>query len=57
MRLAEMRQSLRIIEQCINRMPAGEVAIDDMKISPPRRKTMIVRSFTTSNYNKYIYLF
>lgn len=41
-RLEEMRQSLRIIEQCINKMPAGEIAVDDMKISPPRRKTMIV---------------
>ena len=25
MRLAEMRQSLRIIEQCLNQMPAGDV--------------------------------
>mgnify|MGYP002049419843 FL=1 len=24
MRMAEMRQSLRIIEQCLNQMPAGE---------------------------------
>ena len=25
MRMAEMRQSLRIIEQCLNQMPAGDV--------------------------------
>ena len=27
MRMAEMRQSLRIIEQCLNQMPAGEMIV------------------------------
>ncbi|NP_001161242.1 NADH dehydrogenase [ubiquinone] iron-sulfur protein 2, mitochondrial [Nasonia vitripennis] len=39
-RIEEMRQSLRIIEQCLNQMPAGEVRTDDAKIAPPNRKEM-----------------
>lgn len=39
-RVEEMRQSLRIIEQCINQMPNGPHAIDDHKISPPSREDM-----------------
>merc|ERR1712121_21672 len=42
MRMLEMRQSLRIIEQCLNDMPAGDVRTDDAKCVPP--------SFTISNY-------
>jgi len=39
-RMEEMRQSLRIMEQCLNQMPGGEVRIDDHKVSPPRRADM-----------------
>lgn len=39
-RVEEMRQSLRIIEQCLNKMPAGEIKVDDAKISPPKRAEM-----------------
>ncbi|EZA60921.1 hypothetical protein DMN91_008249 [Ooceraea biroi] len=39
-RVEEMRQSLRIIHQCLNRMPEGEVRCDDAKIVPPRREEM-----------------
>lgn len=39
-RVEEMRQSLRIIYQCLNQMPAGEVRVDDAKIVPPRREEM-----------------
>ena len=35
-----MRQSLRIISQCIQQMPSGIVKIDDFKISPPSRTEM-----------------
>lgn len=38
--MEEMRQSLKIIEQCLNKMPPGEVKIDDAKVSPPRRSEM-----------------
>ncbi|XP_020602448.1 NADH dehydrogenase [ubiquinone] iron-sulfur protein 2, mitochondrial-like [Orbicella faveolata] len=39
-RVEEMRQSLRIIHQCLNWMPAGEIKVDDAKISPPKRSEM-----------------
>ena len=35
-----MRQSIRLIEQCLNQMPAGEVRVDDAKIMPPKRSEM-----------------
>ncbi|VDP86096.1 unnamed protein product [Echinostoma caproni] len=39
-RLEEMRQSIRIMQQCLNKMPAGEVKVDDAKITPPKRSEM-----------------
>ena len=36
-RIEEMRQSLRIIMQCIDEMPKGNIKIEDKKISPPSR--------------------
>lgn len=39
-RIEEMRQSLRIIDQCLNQMPCGEVKCDDVKIVPPKKKEM-----------------
>ena len=39
-RLQEMRQSLRIILQCLNELPEGIIRTDDHKISPPSRKDM-----------------
>ncbi|KAK8746956.1 hypothetical protein OTU49_016916 [Cherax quadricarinatus] len=39
-RVEEMRQSLRIIEQCLNQMPPGEVRVDDAKVAPPSRAEM-----------------
>ncbi|KAF2898631.1 hypothetical protein ILUMI_07541 [Ignelater luminosus] len=39
-RLEEMRQSLRIIDQCINQMPPGDVKTDDAKLTPPSRAEM-----------------
>ena len=40
--MEEMRQSLSIILQCLNKMPEGEVRVDDAKIMPPRRGEMKV---------------
>jgi len=39
-RLEEMRQSVRIIRQCLEDMPEGPVASDDRKIVPPSRGEM-----------------
>lgn len=39
-RMEEMRQSLRIIKQCVAKMPKGEVVTGDPKIAPPRRGLM-----------------
>jgi len=39
-RIEEMRQSLRIIDQCINKMPSGPIKVDDHKIVPPPRADM-----------------
>ena len=36
-RMAEMRQSLRIMTQCLDQMPLGPVKIQDFKIVPPPR--------------------
>ena len=37
LRVEEMRQSLNIIAQCLNLMPAGPVKADNQKITPPSR--------------------
>ena len=42
-RVAEMRQSIRIIEQCLNRMPEGDISTDDAKCVPPSRAEMKVK--------------
>jgi len=36
-RVAEMRQSLAIIEQCLNFLPTGAIKVDDKKVTPPSR--------------------
>lgn len=40
--MEEMRQSLNIIQQCLNKMPAGEIKTDDNKVVPPTRGEMKV---------------
>ena len=39
-RVAEMRESLKIIQQCLDELPTGAVMSDDRRIAPPRRDTM-----------------
>jgi NADH dehydrogenase (ubiquinone) Fe-S protein 2 len=39
-RIEEMRQSLRIIMQCLNELPEGLIKVDDRKITPPSRSQM-----------------
>ena len=50
-RVAEMRQSIRIIEQCLNRMPEGDISTDDAKCVPPNRAEMKV-----GNQSHYTYI-
>lgn len=37
-RIFEMKESLKIIEQCLNKIPLGIVKTNDNKITPPSRK-------------------
>ena len=39
-RVFEMKESLKIIEQCLNSIPTGYVKTNDLKISPPTRTEM-----------------
>jgi len=39
-RMEEMRQSLRIMKQALDKMPAGPVMVDDRKVAPPPRHEM-----------------
>lgn len=43
-RVEEMRQSLRIMLQALNKMPEGEIKVDDAKVAPPKRSEMKVSS-------------
>jgi NADH-quinone oxidoreductase subunit D len=36
-RLNEVRESMRIVEQCVERMPAGDHRVQDKKVTPPPR--------------------
>ncbi|MGH6659234.1 MAG: NADH-quinone oxidoreductase subunit D, partial [Sphingomicrobium sp.] len=39
-RMYELRESLKIVRQCLQDMPPGPVKVDDRKISPPPRSEM-----------------
>lgn len=39
-RIEEMRQSLKIILQCLNKMPVGNIKVNDYKINSPTRYEM-----------------
>ncbi|MEX2649654.1 MAG: NADH-quinone oxidoreductase subunit D [Alphaproteobacteria bacterium] len=39
-RMEEMRQSVRIMRQCLERMPGGPVKTDNRKVAPPPRAEM-----------------
>lgn len=39
-RVEEMRQSLRLIRQCLTRIPKGDVLADNVKVVPPKRDLM-----------------
>ncbi|WPX95931.1 NADH-quinone oxidoreductase subunit D [Candidatus Bandiella euplotis] len=39
-RMAEMKESIKIIKQCMQSMPKGDVHTSDKKIAPPNRRDM-----------------
>jgi NADH-quinone oxidoreductase subunit D len=39
-RMAEMRESIKIMEQCLENMPEGPIKVNDYKIAPPPRAEM-----------------
>jgi len=39
-RVQEMYESIKIIEQCIAKIPEGEVVTDDKRVAPPKRADM-----------------
>jgi NADH-quinone oxidoreductase subunit D len=39
-RMEEMRQSLKIMKQALDKMPQGPVMVDDRKVAPPPRREM-----------------
>jgi NADH-quinone oxidoreductase subunit D len=39
-RMEEMRQSLKIMKQCLEKIPEGEIKSNDYKVSPPPRAEM-----------------
>lgn len=39
-RIEEMKQSLKIMRQCLQELPPGAIKIDDRKIAPPKRAEM-----------------
>lgn len=39
-RVQEMRESVKLIKQCLEKMPKGEVSVGDPKITPPKRNEM-----------------
>jgi len=39
-RIEEMKESLKIMQQCLNQMPEGDVKVNDYKVSPPSRGMM-----------------
>lgn len=39
-RMAEMRESMKIMKQCLRELPEGSVKVNDYKVSPPPRAEM-----------------
>ena len=56
-RMKEMRESLRIILQCLNQMPEGDVLTDDAKCVPPARAEMKSSMEGLIHHFKLIFIF
>jgi len=49
-RIEEMKQSVRIIRQCIERMPDGPVSVEDPRVTPPRREVAMTHMESMINH-------
>ncbi len=54
-RLAEMRQSLRIIEQAVAKLPQGPVIVDDRKVALPPKSEVYSNIEALMNHFKLVY--
>jgi len=52
-RVKEMRESLRIIQQCLNSIPEGSVKTEDKKLTPPSRTDVKNSMESLINHFKY----
>ncbi len=52
-RFEEMRESLRMIRQCLKEMPKGPVIVDDYKVAPPPRNEMKTSMEALIHHFKY----
>lgn len=52
-RVTEMRESIKIINQCLSKIPQGPIMVDDAKIAPPLRSEMKRSMEAMINHFKY----
>ncbi len=54
-RMEEMEQSMRIIEQAVSRIPEGRICVDDPRFTPPAKEKVYESIEGTINHFKLIY--
>jgi len=54
-RMEEMRQSLRIVEQALTKLPKGEIIVDDRKVALPRKSEVYSNIESLMNHFKLVY--
>lgn len=53
-RMAEMRESVRLMKQCVDKMPAGSVKVDDFKVVMPSRSQLKTSMEALIHHFKYV---
>jgi len=49
-RIEEMKQSIRIVRQCIEKMPSGPVNVEDPMVTPPKREVAMTHMESMINH-------
>jgi NADH-quinone oxidoreductase subunit D len=49
-RIEEMKQSVRIVRQCIDKLPDGPVSVEDPMVTPPKRETSMTHMESMINH-------